>query len=199
VASPARRLSALAHRSPPLRLLGRRRDPGAAARCAARPGARGRRPDGRAHRGGHRLPVGPGQRLGLTVDQGYDAAKKVHGRKRHLAVDTCGLLLEILITPASVQDRDGGRRLLWRLRRDLPTIRLVWADAGYAGKLVTWANRSSPWPSRSSASALASTTSRFCLAAGSWSAASPGSARCRRLAVDYERKPEHHQAWCSGP
>jgi transposase len=61
-----------------------------------------------------------------------------------VAVDTCGLLLEILITPASVQDRDGGRRLLWRLRHDLPTIRLVWADAGYAGKLVTWAAQSSP-------------------------------------------------------
>jgi hypothetical protein len=38
-----------------------------------------------------------------------------------------------------VQDRDGGRRLLSRLRHDLPTVRLVWADAGYAGKLVTWA------------------------------------------------------------
>jgi transposase len=56
-------------------------------------------------------------------------------------VDTCGLLLEILVTPASTQDRDGGRRLLWRLRHDLPTIRLVWADAGYAGKLVIWAQQ----------------------------------------------------------
>jgi putative transposase len=45
----------------------------------------------------------------------------------------------VLITPASTQDRDGGRRLLWRLRRQLPTIRLVWADAGDAGRLVTWA------------------------------------------------------------
>jgi len=62
--------------------------------------------------------------------KGYDAAKKVHGRKRHVAVDTCGLLLEVLVTPASVQDRDGGRRLLWRLRRHFPTLRLVWADAG---------------------------------------------------------------------
>jgi transposase len=73
--------------------------------------------------------------------KGYDAAKKVHGRKRHVAVDTCGLLLDILVTPASTQDRDGGRRLLWRLRHDLPTIRLVWADAGYAGKLVIWAQQ----------------------------------------------------------
>src|SRR5919199_228611 len=57
--------------------------------------------------------------------KGYDAAKKVHGRKRHVAVDTGGLLLEVLITPASTQDRDGGRRLLWRLCRHFPTIRLV--------------------------------------------------------------------------
>jgi transposase len=56
-----------------------------------------------------------------------------------VATDTQGLLLDLLVTPASVQDRDGGRRLLWRLRRHLPTVRLVWADAGYAGKLVTWA------------------------------------------------------------
>lgn len=60
------------------------------------------------------------------------------GRKRHVAVDTGGLLLDILVTPASTQDRDGGRPLLWRLRRHFPTL---------------------------------------------------------RLAVDYERKPEHHQAW----
>jgi transposase len=61
--------------------------------------------------------------------KGYDAAKKVHGRKRHVATDTQGLLLDLLVTPASTQDRDGGRRLLWRLRHDLPTIRLVRADA----------------------------------------------------------------------
>ena len=55
---------------------------------------------------------------------GYDAAKKVHGRKRHVATDTQGLLLDLLVTPASTQDRDGGRRLLWRLRRHFPTLRL---------------------------------------------------------------------------
>jgi transposase len=44
--------------------------------------------------------------------KGYDVAKKVHGRKRHLATDTAGLLLDLLVTPASTQDRDGGRRLL---------------------------------------------------------------------------------------
>jgi transposase len=48
--------------------------------------------------------------------RGFDAAKKVNGRKRHVAVDTLGLLLVVLVTAASVQDRDGARPLLWRLR-----------------------------------------------------------------------------------
>ena len=71
--------------------------------------------------------------------RGYDAGKKVNGTKRHLAVDTIGLLLTGLVTAASVQDRDAARPLLWNLRRAFPSVRLAWADGGYAGKLVTWA------------------------------------------------------------
>jgi transposase len=64
--------------------------------------------------------------------RGYDAAKKVNGTKRHVAVDTAGLLLAVLVTAASVQDRDAARPLLWNLRRAFPSIRLAWADGGYA-------------------------------------------------------------------
>jgi len=71
--------------------------------------------------------------------RGWDAGKKVNGRKRHLAVDTLGLLLVVMVTGASVQDRDAARPLLWRLRVAYRGIRLVWADAGYAGTLVAWA------------------------------------------------------------
>jgi transposase len=71
--------------------------------------------------------------------RGWDNAKKVNGRKRHIAVDVTGLLLAIVVTPASVQDRDGARPLLWRLRASHRGIRLAWADAGYAGKLSVWA------------------------------------------------------------
>jgi transposase len=71
--------------------------------------------------------------------RGWDAGKKVNGRKRHLVVDTIGLLLVVLVTSACVQDRDAGRALLWRLRASHRSIRLVWADGGYAGKLVAWA------------------------------------------------------------
>ena len=71
--------------------------------------------------------------------RGYDAGKKINGRKRHIAVDTTGLLLTVLVTAASVQDRDAAKPLLWNLRKAFPQIRLAWADGGYAGKLVTWA------------------------------------------------------------
>ena len=71
--------------------------------------------------------------------RGYDAGKKVNGTKRHLAVDVLGLLLTVLVTAASVQDRDAAKPLLWNLRRAFPSVRLAWADGGYAGKLVTWA------------------------------------------------------------
>ncbi len=70
--------------------------------------------------------------------RGYDAGKKIEGRKRHLAVDVMGLILCVVITAASVQDRDGARPLLWRLAAGFRAVTLIWADGGYAGKLVTW-------------------------------------------------------------
>jgi transposase len=71
--------------------------------------------------------------------RGWDNAKKVNGRKRHLAVDTTGLLLEVLATAASVQDRDAAAPLLFNLTRARRRIRRAWADAVYAGKLQPWA------------------------------------------------------------
>jgi len=71
--------------------------------------------------------------------RGYDAGKRVNGRKRHIAVDTGGLLLAVVVTIAGLQDRDGAHRLLAALRATFSTISLIWADAGYAGRLVSWA------------------------------------------------------------
>ena len=71
--------------------------------------------------------------------RGYDAGKKIEGRKRHLAVDVTGLILCVLVTAASVQDRDGARPLLWRLAAGFRAVTLIWADGGYAGQLVIWA------------------------------------------------------------
>jgi transposase len=71
--------------------------------------------------------------------RGFDGGKKINGVKRHVAVDTLGLLLVVMVTAASVQDRDGACGLLSLLRERFSTIRMVWADGGYGGRLVTWA------------------------------------------------------------
>jgi transposase len=75
------------------------------------------------------------------TSRGYDAGKKVNGRKRHIAVDTGGLLLTVVVTIAGIQDRDAAHRLLTALTSRFSTIRLVWADGGYAGRLLIWARK----------------------------------------------------------
>ena len=70
--------------------------------------------------------------------RGYDAGKHVNGRKRHILVDTLGLLLTVVVTVASVQDRDGARLLLRRLPGGGKKLRKIWVDGGYAGQLVEW-------------------------------------------------------------
>jgi putative transposase len=70
--------------------------------------------------------------------RGFDKGKLINGRKRHVLVDTMGLLLAVVVTPASVQDRDGARLLLSRLGGACKKLRLIWVDGGYRGQLVDW-------------------------------------------------------------
>ena len=63
--------------------------------------------------------------------QGIDAAKKIKGRKRHIATDTLGLLLVLLVTAASVQDTTGGRDVVDALAARHPAVVTAWADSGY--------------------------------------------------------------------
>lgn len=76
-----------------------------------------------------------------TSTRGYDAGKRVNGRKRHIVTDTLGLLIVVAVTTASVQDRDGGRTVLDRLRFTMPSMVTVFADGGYAGRLVVHARQ----------------------------------------------------------
>jgi putative transposase len=71
-------------------------------------------------------------------ERGYDAGKQVTGRKRHLLVDTLGLLLVVVVTPASIQDRDGAKDVLTRLGGACKKLRKIWVDGGYRGSLLTW-------------------------------------------------------------
>ena len=73
--------------------------------------------------------------------RGYDGGKKVRGRKRHLLVDTEGLVLEAKIHSARVPDQDGIGLLLERARDRLPRLSHLWVDAGYRGRGKEWAER----------------------------------------------------------
>src|SRR5207342_1871699 len=87
--------------------------------------------DGRDHRQPERQGRSKG---GSTLDpQGYDAGKKVTGRKRHVLVDTLGLLLNVVVHRGDIQDRDGIRRLLRDAGRRFPSIIKLFADAAYQG------------------------------------------------------------------
>ena len=127
--------------------------------------------------------------------RGYDAGKKINGTKRHIAVDTIGLLLTVLVTAASVQDRDAARPLLWNLRRAFPSIQLAWADGGYAGKLVTWA--------RTRLALTLEIVKRpddlptFKVLPRRWVVERTLSwiTRHRRTVRDYERLPAHHETY----
>lgn len=72
------------------------------------------------------------------TSRGYDAGKKINGRKRHLLTDTLGLLLAVVVTPASTTDRDAARLLLPAARDRFGRLARVWADGGYTGHLVDW-------------------------------------------------------------
>lgn len=74
---------------------------------------------------------------GRAEQKGYDAGKKVKGRKRHLLVDTLGLVVMVVVHSASMQDRDGAKLLLERLP-PRARLQILWADGGYAGQLVEY-------------------------------------------------------------
>jgi putative transposase len=74
----------------------------------------------------------------LGGERGYDTGQNVKGRKRHLLVETLGLLLAVLVTAASVSDPAGARLLFTRLGGACKKLRLLWVDGGYRGQLGDW-------------------------------------------------------------
>ncbi len=79
-------------------------------------------------------------KTGTTPDgiRGFDNGKRITGRKRHILVDSCGLLLAVLVTAASVSDREGARLLLACLAGFCKKLRLIWVDGAYRGPLLDW-------------------------------------------------------------
>lgn len=127
------------------------------------------------------------------ASRGYDAGKKVNGRKRHIAVDTIGMLLVVAVSAASVQDRHAGRALILALRACYQRISMVWADSGYSGTLVAWA---AALPISVQIVAKLAGQIGFRVLPRRWVVERTLSwiTRCRRTVRDYERLPEHHAA-----
>jgi putative transposase len=72
---------------------------------------------------------------------GYDGAKKVNGRKRHLLADTLGIVLKAHVTAADAGDRDGAAVLLRGIRSAFPRLASGWVDQGYRGPFLDWARQ----------------------------------------------------------
>ena len=127
--------------------------------------------------------------------RGYDAGKKVSGRKRHIVTDTLGLLLVVTVTAASVQDRDGGQAALELAHGWYRRLVHVFADGAYAGRLVEWA--------RTKCKITIEVVSRpkdqrgFSVLPRRWVVERTLAwlMRWRRLVRDYERLPETHEAF----
>lgn len=70
-------------------------------------------------------------------DKGFDAGKKIKGIKRHIMVDTLGLMLAVIIHSAGIQDRDGAQSVVEKMKENWSKIVKIFADGGYAGQLIT--------------------------------------------------------------
>jgi putative transposase len=76
---------------------------------------------------------------------GYDGGKKVNGRKRHLLVDTMGLLLKVVVHEANLQDREGVKLLLEPVKGQFERMEKVWVDQAYSGTGKTWIEQQMGW------------------------------------------------------
>ena len=131
-----------------------------------------------------------------TSLSGYDAGKRIKGRKRHIITDTCGNLIACEVHTANIQDRDGAPRVFAKLRREAPKLRHMFADGGYAGPklqgaLVGLGRWTLQIVKRSdTAKGFEALPRRWVVERTfAWLG------RCRRLARDWEKSIESAEAW----
>src|SRR6202453_1617593 len=108
---------------------------GATPRCALSTVSRTSAAASQSDRRHHRQPEREKRRKrGACIDpHGYDAGKKIKGKKRHILVDTVGLLLHAIVHPADIQDRDGGVLVMTTLFGMFPFLKKLFVDSGYKG------------------------------------------------------------------
>jgi putative transposase len=126
--------------------------------------------------------------------KGYDAGKKIAGRKRHLLVDTLGLVWGLAVLPADVQDFDGAKEVFRRVGGDLPRLAKVWADAIYRA-FCSWVNSNCSWVLEVVTKRPGQTT--FEVQPVRWIVERTFGwfGRYRRLSKDYEHDPKSSEAW----
>jgi putative transposase len=124
--------------------------------------------------------------------RGYDAGKRILGRKRHIIVDTLGLILAVVVHAGNIQDRDGALLVLERIRGYVPRLRLIWADGGYAGNLVETVKTLFHW----TLEIVKRSDTGFVVLPKRWIVERTFSwlYRYRRLSKDYEQLPENSEA-----
>lgn len=83
--------------------------------------------------------------MDVKGERGYDAGKKVNGRKRHIVVDILGLILAVVVHKGNIQDRDGAKLVLASIAGLYPRLELIWADGGYCGQLIDWVKNTCNW------------------------------------------------------
>ncbi len=127
--------------------------------------------------------------------RGYDAGKRIKGRKRHIATDTAGNLLDALVHPADIQDRDGAPSLIERCRDAYPSLVRFFADGGYAGEKLR--NAIAHLNPLAIEIVKRSDAHRFVVLPRRWlvERAITWLNRCRRLAKDWEASVASAEAW----
>ena len=129
---------------------------------------------------------------------GFDAGKKIKGRKRHIVVDTLGLMVGLVVHGAGVQDRDGAPAVLASIRRSWPWLRHVFADGGYAGdKLRAALAKIGAWTIE--IVRRSDKAEGFQVLPRRWVVERTFAwlGRCRRLAKDWERSIASAEAWAA--
>jgi len=127
---------------------------------------------------------------------GYDAGKRIKGRKRHIITDTCGHLIAVEVHAANIQDRDGAPGVVALLKREAPKLRHIFADGGYAGpKLRAALAKIGRWVIQ--IVKRSDTAVGFEVIPRRWVVERTFAwlGRCRRLAKDWERSIESAEAW----
>jgi putative transposase len=128
--------------------------------------------------------------------RGKDAHKKVNGRKRHLIVDTLGLILAVVVHSAGIQDRDGAKLVLARIQGAFPRLTKILADAIYNGGIAGWAKQFGGWVLEIVPKPLKKKDEPFKVVKWRWIVERTFAwlGRYRRLSKDYERQPESSEA-----